>query len=190
MSTLRFNTWQDTGGTEAATASEVSAYSFTEPALQLVTTATLSSVNTVQIDNCFSSVYKSYRVLLGATADKNCTLYIYGRSGGTTDTTGPYRFGRYYVGAGGSVTAGSNNYTNYGAGWVGDGSTIPYFGVVDIHNPYEAVNTNFTVITSGRTLAVSGTVVETSTQYDSLVFIADSSGLLTGTVRIYGYKDS
>lgn len=92
MSTLRFNTWQNTGGTEAATASEVSAYSFTESGLRPISSATFTAASAVSFPaGTFTTDYTKYHVVFTCRCSvSGATLGVQANASGSPLTGSNY----------------------------------------------------------------------------------------------------
>jgi hypothetical protein len=193
VSTLRFNTWQNTGGTEAATASEVSAYSFTEPALVFISRTTIgTAVSSVTVSDVFSSTYDNYRIVVrGVVLSLNENVGI--QLGALTSG---YKFGgltaTYAVSVSGNGTA-SGNKLRFGA--AADSAGNPGGIVADVYGPNLAGPTCSTSLahyghpTVGG-LNAQGAVETSSTQHTAFTFLPDSGTMTGGTIDVYGYVKS
>jgi hypothetical protein len=164
--------------------------------MTLIESNTFSAVASVSpTTGVFSSTYNFYRVMFHLTAvSGNLTVNLRMRAAGTD-----------YSGTG--YTYSGSGYTNADSAFQFGGETssiVGYFRAstppllaytADIFNPNAATNTNiisaaFTSnsgYTAGSGILNVGTVVATSTQYDSVSFIA-SSGNFTGRYSVYGYN--
>ena len=186
MSTLRFNTWQNTGGTEAATASEVSAYSFTEPALVLVSRTTIgTAVSSVTVSGAFSADYDAYRVIMtggGATANPDLRL-----------TLGASSTGYYYgliIRTFAASTIGAE-LQNGAFIHVGTSSPQSHYVMLDITNPFAAKETVVTSLLSYAHVSGAGGVVggyhAVATSYTDFTITPNTGTLTGGTIDVYGY---
>ena len=179
---------------EVLTASDVNTY-LTNGGLVYITSAAWSSGGSVSINNCFSSTYRSYRIVVTnakhATTSSNLNLRM--RVGGVDKGTDSYYYGRNYIsmgGASGGYTGGSNA-AEIQPGIVAT-TTNGGSGVIDIHNPFATEPTTCTYqaiwpLTTGETSQGSG-FLNNSTSYDGFSLIA-SSGNLTGlNILVFGYR--
>ena len=160
--------------------------------LVLVATATPTAVASVSINNCFTSTYDNYKVLVNLTA-------------GTLDE-GDIKI-RLRVG-------GSDTTTNYTQLLILNSSTITRFSdpvgtdewllgnydkdftgqyQAEIANPNKATFSNAIITGVGnqntdRTFWFGASYQTSSTQFDGLTVL--TTGTMTGTVRVYGYQNS
>jgi len=162
--------------------------------LVLVASASPSAVQSVPINNCFTSTYQNYRILvaLSTTVGANVAFTARLRVGGT-DTATQYTDQSFNATA---VTAAAS--TSGTDEWF-LGNTDPtykaYFLAFDIQNPNSATTTTFGAIQSSATSA--GTLVsrlgsgvqDATTQFDGITFITAGTSF-TGSIRIYGYANS
>ena len=148
--------------------------------LEYITQATISTTST-EIDNCFTSTFQNYQVVVNitsATTNANITMQL--RAGGV-NSVGPYdQFG--------DITATTTSVTlissanSYG------------FGVIEFGGPQAADFTAGTTFFHGLNTTILGVCRRTSfdadiqTQFDG--FRIYSTATLTGTIRVYGYRNS
>ena len=164
-------------------------------ALTLIATGTAAGTATsLAIDNCFTSTYRNYRVIINMRAASAGNFTFKFRASGT-DTSSGYCQAGYLIDSDTStlyahiVNAGT-------AAQFRDVSTTDGYYVLEIGNPQIANRTGYfmtaakpsatNAIMSAATL--SGTQSST-TQFDGINVINDT-GNLTGTVRVYGYANS
>jgi len=160
-------------------------------ALIFVTSSAFSASSAVSVNNCFTSTYSNYRVLLdfvGSTdMDVNCRL----RAGGTDNTNATYNTRRV------------NLQASYGSTF-GDTETSFHFAVgratnrsaatCDFFNPEAALQTNalnssYEPSTGAALFCLNGLTFRNTTQFDGFSLIP-TSGTITGTVRVYAYANS
>ena len=175
---------------EVLTASDTNTY-LANSGLVFVASTTFSGSSGVEMSNCFSSTYDNYKIL----------ITYYGSSGGNTAwqmMTGTntkdngsvyYRFGYYWQSSIVTLNAGPNTsdfITNHG-------TTSSIFSAAEITcfrpnvsgvrtssfvQSYDAASS--LVITTNQTVA-------TTTAYTGF-YVFPSSGTITGTITIYGYR--
>jgi hypothetical protein len=168
------------------------------PGLELITSETFSTVSAVSLDGCFSATYQNYRVvitnLIPSTAGE---LLMRVRAGGTDLSTGtaynavgfetliPSTFTGFFVSAQNNffVSKMNNSSNNVGA------------CVIDFTQPFQLAHTNLFAQVMGRSSGNqpfggnwNGTVYDNTTAFDGLTLYV-GSGTVSGTVRVYGYKD-
>lgn len=183
------------------TASNVNTY-LTNGGLVYITEATASgSATTLSINNCFSSTYNNYRILIDyfqpATAlralnmrlrvggvDATGTDYFYALSGVYVDNTATNTVSG---GAGANVcSTGLYNSTNTIA--IGSSS-------IDVFAPFRAERTMMTISATmynaqfGARNGISEHNLQTS--YDGFMLLLDSTGNITNLrVKVYGYRQA
>jgi len=184
MSTLRFNTWQNTGGTAATTASEVSAYSFTEPGLVHISRTTIgTAVSSVTVTDAFSSTFDNYRIIISG-------VYSSTTSGARItlgSATANYYFVRRYYGSGGAQGFYTGNPTSYWeVGW--SDTTDNFSASIDICNPYRAGRTSYHGVFHGlQFTGYMGGSQTDSTSFTAFTFQQASGTISNGTIDVYGY---
>lgn len=165
------------------------------PGLTYITQATPSAQTTISINNCFTSAYENYRIVMNVSAfavtDGNIGLRL--RVGGV-DTSVNYQSQRL-GGQGGTAFASTNVL----------GTDEMYFGSViqasprmiitaDIASPQIATPTSMTNqfglrdATNGNNIIIAFGFQSDSTAFDGFSLISTQN--MTGTIRVYGYQNS
>jgi hypothetical protein len=156
-----------------------------------ITTQTFTSTNAVNIDSVFSSTYDNYLMLLNVTSSAANALEMKFRTGGSTNSTGNY--------------GNTWRYTQYGSGGATGtlgmvaGSTFMYLQdltnsatsiAMQLFNPFASFNTHVTYLgNQGNGYGVVGAgQFNATTSFDGINLVAATSGTVTGSVSIYGYK--
>jgi hypothetical protein len=159
----------------------------------LISTQTLSATSALNVNNCFSSTYKNYLILINlTTASANDYLNFKLRVSGTDSSTSYHGwFQRNFSTSGTQPTQISN--VNNGTKHEVAGSSQNMNAVLDVLNPFVAGRTGISSVANIWDTTNTRNVAETSqsqhsesTSYDGFSLIPDS-GTLTGTVSIYGY---
>ena len=164
-------------------------------ALTYITQVTPTAVNTISINNCFTSTYANYLIVMESTASVgNGTITARLRVGGVDATTN-YTSQRL-IGQGASAAAGTNP----------TGTDDWYFGSIEASfgSTYGMTTTIFSPALVRHTVATttmgknegSGTTVQlmwsnhtAATAYDGITFNYSGTSF-TGTIRVYGYQNS
>jgi hypothetical protein len=161
-----------------------------------VTTTTFSGATTLNVNNCFTSAFDNYRLMLTITSVTSTGSYVTwnSRNGGTTDTSSATMNANGYFGQLATV-----NFI-YQAGQTsgrislgGDTAGAAGFSVVDMYSPALATNTMWTSSSQGvlsgnyASLHVAG-LKATAAAHDGITINFPTSS--TGTLRIYGYRNS
>jgi len=161
----------------------------------LLANASFTTASTITVANVFSATYDSYRVVIS-----NLTT--------STDTGLSVRIGNAATGyywceiSGGSSYSGTsaaasnaNNQTSYAPGIVTNASGRTG-GWIEIQNPFLATTTSIQsqgsdARTSGAgTRIVSGFLNNTNSYTDFYMASAVGGSTMSGTIRIYGYRNS
>jgi hypothetical protein len=182
--------WYDTNTTPpTAKVWNGSAFVNVAPAGGLVhiNTTTLSG-SAVSINNVFSATYDNYRIIITATTSNAVGVFFRYRVSGT-DATGSDYTRQTLAGAGSSASAVTSTLSFVLL--TGTGATGLHWGNVEILGPFAAAPT--LSVSMGNNVAPATEITSTrhtlSTSYDGITIYPDS-GTFTGTVRIYGYKNS
>jgi hypothetical protein len=183
---------------------QLSAISSTQ-GLVLITSNRFDNVTSVSINNCFTSLYQNYRVLLTLTnvnTDSDFTLRF--RSGGIDNVSSFYN--SIFMGIGATAGAASNATASSGTSiLMGEsdnnaGESLPrklirYKFVLDILSPAESETTSvfgfYNFVTKAVTddiLRVGGSSYQHITPFDGFSFISSSALSISGIVRVYGYR--
>jgi hypothetical protein len=161
----------------------------------LVANVSFSGASAVNIDNVFTSTYQNYKLVFNFTASTisaGAGIAWRGRTGGSTIATGIY-FSQYVRGTGTTVNA----FTGGDAALGGISSLYPTYVQFETHlaSPQLAQVTTSTTAClytdgagGGNTQLICAWANGTN-QFDGIA-IAPTSGTITGTVRIYGLRNS
>lgn len=155
-------------------------------------TVTFTGSSSVSLNDVFSSTYDNYKIVLDYTASTTITLTCRLRVSGADNSTSNYH--RQYL-DGNSTTASAGRNTGQTSWTIGAASASNRTSFTsDIFNPFLSVVTGATSITSneynasaslGVSLYTLGFNATTSFTGFSLI---PSTGNITGTVSVYGYK--
>jgi hypothetical protein len=159
--------------------------------LTLITSESFSAVSSVSINGCFTSTYANYRLMIYADYSANTSLDMRLRSSGSDNSNSTYSS---YVGRGAydnsGVSALTGNAANRFQVETSSAGTEPSVLACDLFSPQAAANTYLLTIGAGETRAGSGGgKFAASTSFDGFS-IFPASGTITGTIRVYGYRNS
>lgn len=154
-----------------------------------IATVNVSSVNTYNIDNIFSSQFTNYRLIINTTSGSYSYLYMRYRTSGGTQTTGYYEATEYKTFVGGNAILTVSNGSELRVGEVESRSG----SVIDIFNPYagEAVHTFNAILygSSGKVTSYEGGGLQNSATSKTGIALLVSGGLTwSGKVIVYGYN--
>jgi hypothetical protein len=154
-----------------------------------ITSSSFTAQSAVSVNNCFSSTYLNYRVVINFTSSASNSLYGRLRVSGSDNTTSNYNYGWTYsqVGNGGATAVvGQNNVSNFYLQDTVTGS-VGHFQTLDLANPFASA---YTIGTSqaiwGGYYMNGGGNFNATTSFDGIT-IYPISGTITGTITIYGY---
>jgi hypothetical protein len=166
--------------------------------LTLVSSTTFSGVSSQSVNNCFSSTYDNYKIVITYTnfsGTNNAQVRMRLRASGTDNTSTYFTANNYYYGG----TTTDTSYENTNGFLTGYASTQANernsLNVIDIMSPYIATETVMSGIGSvflsnlGHAYAqrYAGTSFVQSS-FDGFTLIP-ASDTITGKVRVYGYSN-
>jgi hypothetical protein len=163
--------------------------------LDLITSETFSAVSAVNVNNCFTSTYANYKIVIGMithSAAGDTALNMRLRASGADNTTSDY----YWARVAGN-TAGASSITGGAAAnlWqvAFTSASRGNLASMEVFNPQETLRTGFAVgsnIDGGTAPYVStyGGWFNATTSFDGFSLIT-ASGNMTGSLRVYGYKN-
>lgn len=165
-----------------------------DPGLAFITANTFTTSTAVNVNNCFTSTYANYRIVLNLTATSatDVSVSMYGRASGADTTTNYARCGYTHDFTTFAGFALSNAVILSGGTTYPDRTKL----VMDVMDPQAAVRTLFFYQTSYVTNSGVGPVnthglmqQNSATQFDGFSLVP-ASGNISGTVRVYGYRNS
>jgi hypothetical protein len=161
----------------------------------LVTTQSFTASSAVSVNDCFSSEYTNYRVIIQCDSSSgNTDLRLRLRVGGVDNNTANSYARQVVQGNGSSTAAARDNFDTLVLGSMSDQTGSVF--TLDIMRPFEATRTSFLCnnlyITSGDAPLIYFTNAfhDQSTSYDGMTFYPSGVSLTTtGHFWVYGYKD-
>jgi hypothetical protein len=152
-----------------------------------VTSSAFSAQTAVSVNNCFTSTFKNYRVLINFTCSASDQLRMRFRVSGADNTTSNYNYAWQYQNLGtGTANVGLQNGTYL---YLQDTVTgaLGHFYTLDIADPQTSSHTMLNGHTIWNTyFANAGGYFNAGTVFDGLT-IYPAAGNITGTISIYGY---
>jgi hypothetical protein len=154
-----------------------------KPGMVLVASQSFSAVSSVSVNNCFTATYENYKVFCDFSVSSTPTMTFRFRAAGVDASTGYFTSTNFAVGSSASaIGLGASNMTSSDRGVFS----------VDILAPMLARESHLVGLSGLNAgylgACASGALRNTST-YDGFSVIA-STGNMTGTIRIYGYRNS
>jgi len=167
-------------------------YADTAPGLQYITGQTFTDVSSVSVNNCFTSTYANYRIIMrflmsATTAELRSRLRF---SGTDNSTASSYQRSGYLASATTSlaVNGGALDYLFHGATSSSGAHYLWYELMSPAITESTAMMSNFFQGTGN--LSYGHQALHTQgAAYDGITLYV-SSGTITGTLRIYGYRNS
>jgi hypothetical protein len=177
---------------EVLTASDTNTY-LNNGGLVYITQTAYSASSAVNVDNCFTSTYQNYVLVNSCTGSGSSNVRLKYRASGTTDSSNLYYTQGLYP---------NNNATGYIYDWpVTTGhflgnftgtATYPGTQTIQIWNPKNAVRTAIWVqweVTDSGLGGFNNGMFAADTAFDGFALIP-AAGTITGTVRVYGYRQA
>jgi len=172
-----------------ATQSYVDTSSAAAGGLVHINTTTFSAVTSVSLDNVFTSDYENYKIMMFATNSTQALLNFRYRASGTDNSSALY----YMRGVNqGAVTSTEANLVTLHE-IIQTGIEATSF-TMDLFNPQETKFTSNAYISGSLAVAILGLYRTGSgfygatTSFDGFT-LSLSAGTMTGTIRVYGYKN-
>lgn len=172
-------------------ASKLDTTAYTAPGLVLITDEAFTAVSAISINGCFSATYENY--FINYTSEHTTSvadLNVRFRVSGSDNTTSNYNYVRQRISSAGSGfdTRSEARSTNLG---VVASSVSPNHGHMYVMKPFAAEATGVIVAQVSPNVANSERGVfsfSSTTSFDGFT-LYPASGAITGTIRVYGYKD-
>jgi hypothetical protein len=162
----------------------------------LVNKTDFSAASSVSINNCFSATYENYRIITNVTAagSGDVDIYFRLRASGTDNTANIYSYQQVYATS--TTVAGDAAVTTF---WRPNSTSANYpnftMGILDLFAPQinritGALNVrSFTTNAGGSYIVNERLVHNTSASFDGFTISTNTSNA-TGTVRVYGLRNS
>lgn len=156
----------------------------------LVANVSFSAASSISINNVFNSTYDNYMVVHNITASSATVIRNRLRVSGTDNSSSNYLRGGMYVGLfANSVFSSTNNTTEAFFTLGSTSATVGFGGVLNFIAPFQTQYTKITSHSGGADLGVGMCVFNGTTSFDGFSLYPDA-GTLTGTIRVYGLRNS
>lgn len=159
--------------------------------LAFIATSTFSSASSVNVNNCFSSAYLAYRLVMSISSSDGLGYNMRMRGSGSDDTSTQYRLQQ--ISAASTTLAGVRPAT--GTSWSIGATANPELMVWDFIDPAVAASTRASHIAGVSTggepeLRVRYFIHSVSTAYDGFSLTPFTGGqTISGRVSIFGYHN-
>jgi hypothetical protein len=181
---------------EVLTAADTNTY-LANSGLVYITSAAFTAASSVSVNNCFTTTYTNYRLIVSNTELSTSTSILCRfRASGADNTNPNYNWaqrGIYTSGATGDDS--SNNSTSWATGaYSSAGAGYPYVTIAaDIFGPQKAQATNATNMANGfagaTLLRMGGLCFYGTNQFDGFTLFV-TTGTMTGRYAVYGYREA
>jgi len=184
-----------TNTTQLATTAFVTAADALAGGLVLVASATFTTASTCSINNCFTSTYENYKVVISgfSTSSTSANILMRFRNAGTDRAT-QYQFAMR------GLDAGNTSKDDYGGGYGTFGffgSSPVYAGDVtsstwDVYTPATSNRSYITFTTAyypGAFAIRTGMIAHDSTVSNDGFTVWPTNGTASGNIRVYGYRN-
>tara|TARA_R110000822_G_scaffold6327_1_gene26903 strand:+ start:3252 stop:4025 length:774 start_codon:yes stop_codon:yes gene_type:complete len=168
--------------------------------LTLITSSTMSAVNTKTIDGCFTTTYDNYLVLASFSVSSGANVKLNMRASGSTNTTSDYDFFNERVRYDNTIAIADTGLAQSSWTYMGSiGSAAGYYSTVafEFFGPKLARNTTVRgtvndISTSSSVFAQYNSVgnFRSTTAFDGFVLAMTGAPTMTGEIRVYGYQNS
>lgn len=158
-----------------------------------ITDSTFSAVSSVSINNCFTSTYRNYQIIVEGSGSVGGGAFVdfRFRVSGADNSTSNYFYSYNTVDA-------SSAETNVGAGSqtfmrIGNAADLAFGFAITVTSPNVAAThtLNSLFSSAGGSIGITGRAggsFTTSTSFDGFTLLP-ASGTITGTLRVYGYRN-
>jgi len=160
--------------------------------VHIKTVSASASASPVSVTDCFSSAYANYRVLVDSVPTANAAITLRFRDSGGVISSGNYAYASQTIDSGTGAASQANGRTQTSINIPGGYSTsIRHIAEFDVLGPNLALPTLLTGSTTNEVanaanISGSFTLTTQMTGFDWIY----ASGNTTGTIRVYGYKNS
>lgn len=162
--------------------------------LQKITSTSFSAQSSVSVNNCFTSTYSNYRIIISGTATGDLDGNFRLRAAGTDASGANYQYAWVgYYGSSANNSGGTNQTSILGIPSLGNGrlshSAIDVIrpNTTDTWKPLTA-QTAFTHSGVGLIVRNHAGVLNSATQFDGFTIFL-GSGTMTGNITVYGYRN-
>lgn len=147
---------------------------------------TFSAASTVSLDNVFSSTYDNYKIVIDLVASASIAFRARLRVSGADNSTASSYTSQEVRGSSTTASAFQTIDSFFQFGYA---NTNPSVIELSLINPFKTSNTSFACFggRNDRSASVSG-FHNQSVSYTGISLIPES-GTITGTVRVYGYRN-
>ena len=181
--------------------SKLDTSAYTAPGLEFITLETFTGVSSISVNDCFTSTYDKYRILIeipGHTNSANTIVWFRLRASGTDYSAANYNVGYHYTlmnstATGGDLNAISSTY-GYVFSAVGSSGGIGNHGSFDLINPRKSGAYKYfygQYVAMQASSAVYGYTmfnqVSNTDAYDGIT-LTIASGTMSGNIQVYGYR--
>jgi hypothetical protein len=157
----------------------------------LLATSTFTTSASPAIDNVFTSQFENYKIIFDiSSSSTGLELRLRLRAGGSPESTSVYENGLIGVGVADSVAFNSTDSASASYFAIGTTSnTNIAAGELNFFSPQLSKRTRATGLVTGKSLNLGGYETTVTTSFDGFE-IFPNTGTITGTIRVYGWRNS
>jgi hypothetical protein len=179
---------------EILTAADTNTY-LNNGGLVYITQATISTGST-SINNCFSTTYRNYRLVVNVTgvSAASAGLYFRFRASGADNSTTNYKMALANISTTGTVGSSVDNAGNAGTLSFVSSASVDNYLTMDINGPNTVNRTLGSVQTMGYDSTAwvqrtGGFYFDTGAVFDGITFF-NNTGTMNGLITVYGYRNA
>jgi hypothetical protein len=170
-----------------ATGIDTTSWTTNKAGLVHLNTTTVTAAAAVNIDNVFTSTYQNYKIVFRPTAG-GAAMNLETRTAGATNSLNYFTavWGYAYTGATAGIFQNNTSSFNFLPAYTPARSSW----ICEVIDPKAGTTTNFQSFGSTGDAYFHGTCMFLNAASVDGVRISTSSGTFSGTIRIYGYRNS
>jgi hypothetical protein len=164
--------------------------------LTLVNSTSFTAQSQVDVSNIFSSEFENYKIVIvaGLTASATSGLFLRMLSSGTPSTAS-YEMNRvaYNLGTA-SIQQTLRETTSFNIGWLPFSNA--HISTLEISRPFESARSGLTGMYAGDATGAYASAGmffgyhQVTASYDGVRIYTSGGGIMTGTIRTYGYRNA
>jgi hypothetical protein len=168
---------------------------FLAPGLTLITSQSFTAQSQVDLLNVFSADYENYKIVVVGNLTSSAAVQLFGRllASGTASAASYQSLRVVYNLGNGNLQQSVVETSSFTMGWIPAGNY--HVSTIELSRPFVAANTAMVGSFTGdaSTAYASGGMImgghQVPTSYNGFR-IATTSSSMTGTVRVYGYRNA
>ena len=178
-----------------STGSVAVAGALTGAGMDLINKTDFSAVSSVSLNNVFTSTYDNYVISWKVSSSTQGDLSMRFRTAGTDNTASNYTYSNGFVSGGTFGSAGFNNAGTTSYLFAYNGGSGGSSGQISVYSPFLADGTYtihdwvYRLSSNEHVRSMGSSKYNAATSFDGFTMYPASS-TITGTIRVYGYRNS